>query len=147
LGEPSGPPIPFDLEVGRLPRTLIPLEPASEVQPLPEGVVALPSRARLLAAGSPEQSAGIVAEATRDLVRLAAEPGEHPSPDQSAPRLPIAAVPDAGSAELVALRTVQPAAEDRSEAKPDLEENAEVRFFEALAEIRALKRAANQAGE
>jgi hypothetical protein len=35
----------------------------------------------------------------------------------------------------------------REVALPDLEENAENRFFEALAEIRALKRAASQAGE
>ena len=42
-------------------------------------------------------------------------------------------------------RNGSPAA-NGGEAKPEREATPETRFFEALAEIRALKRAANQAG-
>jgi hypothetical protein len=130
--------------VARLPRAVVasqrPIAPAPEpAQPALGGsVVPLPTRGRP-SADSPEQSAALVAEATRDLQRLA---GQSPDEMPGGPRLPIAAVPEAAVVmELDARRQAHEG------ALPDAEENAENRFFEALAEIRALKRAANQAGE
>ncbi len=69
--------------------------------------------------------------------------------------MPAATIPGATNiGELVALRMVPPAsAEDAAEAKAKQAaeepkgDTPEHRFFAALAEIRALKRAANQAGE
>ncbi len=64
--------------------------------------------------------------------------------------MPAAAVPGAANiGELVALRMApRRRCERRSQdGEAAATENAENRFFEALAEIRALKRAANQAGE
>ena len=150
LGEPPGAPVAAELAEPHLPRAPIPVEP----EPIPEAtveypaggsVVPLPTRARQQAAESPEQSAAVVADAARDLQRLAAEDAAPPAPE---PKLPAATLPGASNiGELVALRMVPKSPAPEPEPEPDVEEKAETRFFEALAEIRALKRAANQGGE
>ena len=164
LGEPPGTPLSVELEDTRLPRpTPQAPEPMPELPALPTGgsVVPLPTRARQMAQESPDKSVAVVAEATRDLQRLAGEGGGQlangvwRAPAVPEPRMPVASLPGDGNvSELIALRMVPPAtppsaAETGEKAKPapDVEERAETRFFEALAEIRALKRAANQAGE
>jgi hypothetical protein len=155
LGEPAGPAVAPELLEERLPRTTLPPEVPVEVPELPSGgsVVPLPTRARQMAAESAEQSAAVVARATRDLQRLAGDADGSLDKEvwraaaRSEPRLPHASMPGEGNiGELVALRMAPPPAEE-DKPKANVEENAEVRFFEALAEIRALKRAANQAGE
>ena len=164
LGEPPSTPLPVELEDRRLPR----VEPQTpEPPPLPTGgsVVPMPTRARQMAQESPDKSVAVVAEATRDLQRLAGEGGGQlangvwRAPAVPEPRMPVASLPGAGPgegnvSELIALRMVPPAtppataeAAEKAKPAPDVEERAETRFFEALAEIRALKRAANQAGE
>ena len=170
LGEPAGPPVAFEQDAGKLPRIAMPRSgdpalvepPAGAVVVALHGgsVVQLPTRARQLAAESPEQSAAVVAEATRDLQRLAdveegdsAEevwhgPGQAAGAHNAHPRMPVASIPgEANLGALVPLRMVPPIGGEEPKPKPEVEENAETRFFEALAEIRALKRAANQAGE
>jgi hypothetical protein len=149
LGEPAESPAPFEQGAAHLPHVTIPHEaiPQTQVEYPPGGsVVPLPTRVRQQAAESPEQSANIVAEAARDLQRLASE-----KPSEPEPRMPTATVPSATNVgELVALKmAAKPAEEEPTEKppKPDIEERAETRFFEALAEIRALKRAASQSGE
>jgi len=63
------------------------------------------------------------------------------------PRMPLTNAP-AEPADLEKHRVVQASAEAATATpSPPRAEDAETRFFEALAEIRALKRAANQAGE
>jgi hypothetical protein len=155
LGEPVGPPVSAELLQERLPQTMLPPEPPAEVPELPSGgsVVPLPTRARQMAAESAEQSAAVVAQATRDLQRLAGTGDGDLDKEvwhaaaKSEPRLPAASMPGQGNiGELVALKIATPPAKE-AKPKEGVEENAEVRFFEALAEIRALKRAANQAGE
>src|SRR5688500_10463226 len=69
---------PFAPDEARLPRVLLAPEPEEEPIVVPEpalgaSVVPLPTRGRLLAGASAEQSAALVAEATRDLQRLAGE--------------------------------------------------------------------------
>lgn len=163
LGEEPGSPVPFELEDAKLPRAVVRAsidDVADEAPAVPHiggSVVPLPTRARQMAAESPEQSAAVVAEATRDLQRIAGESTEDPgkeiwrAPAASQPRMPAATIPGpANIGELVALR-IAPVA-DSVEPKPkpipvESRGNPENRFFEALAEIRALKRAANQAGE
>ncbi len=151
--EPSGP-VPFEYDEAKLPRAVSAYdveedEEAAEEAMEPQlggSVVPLPTRARQAAAESPDQSAAVVAAATRDLQRIA---DETDSDEEAArPRMPAAAPPASNIGELVALRIApndggqkpKPGAADQSGS-------AENRFFEALAEIRALKRAANQAGE
>ena len=184
LGEEPGTPLPFELDSPKLPRAVAAAEgtdeaaaaePAvaaaeesAEALPAPMGgsVVQLPTRPRPPAPEtpdqSPDQSVAAVAEATRDLKRIAGEAQEgaaegsdetaEPAADQ--PTMPAApGVTNIGA--FVAMRRAPQAAEapaadaQDEEPKPEGEvsEKAESQFFEALAEIRALKRAANQAGE
>ena len=158
LGESPGAPTPLELEDTRLPRAAMPdLPPVSAEMEVARSasVVVLPTRARQLAAESPERSAIVVAEAARDLQRLAGEEqgesvngGVRRSPAEPEPRMPAATLPGgANVGELVALRMASKPSDSVPIQEPDIEENAETRFFEALAEIRALKRSANQAGE
>jgi hypothetical protein len=168
LGEEPGAPLPFELGLPRLPRAVTAMDDADDAAELaaegaarPEvggSVVPLPTRNRPVPTESPEQSAAAVAEATRDLQRLAHEAQSNGSAEADAasaatsqhPRMPDAPVPGvANIGEFVALRMASPSEETNGEAKPDEEvgEKAESQFFEALAEIRALKRAASQAGE
>jgi hypothetical protein len=163
LGEEPGSPVPFEHEDAKLPRALTARATLDhddiEVPPSPSyiggSVVPLPTRARQIAAESPEQSAAVVFEATRDLQRIAGEPREEGAKEvwrgsaASQPRMPSAAPGPSNIGELVALR-IAPADAADAKPKPPAAEgkgNPENRFFEALAEIRALKRAANQAGE
>jgi hypothetical protein len=159
LGEQPGAPVPFELEDAKLPRAVMraSFDEADEAPPQTGGsVVPLPTRARQAASESPEKSAAVVAEATRDLQRIAGEAREDGKdiwrPAASAqPRMPAATLPGASNVgELVALRIAAPAEGADGKPRPAAGEakgNPESRFFEALAEIRALKRAANQAGE
>jgi hypothetical protein len=157
LGEAASAPVPFELEDAKLPRAVtvsatIDEELEEEEADLPQkgaSVVPLHTRARQPAVDSPDESAAVVAEATRDLRRMAVEAKSDGK--ESRPRLPAAAAPGPGNVgELVALRMVS-ASDGAGDAKPNPAEeqtdNPERRFFAALAEIRALKRAANQAGE
>ena len=115
LGEQPGSPVPFELDEAKLPRAVVRAaieDPAADALPTPQlggSVVALPTRARQMAAESPEKSAAVVAEATRDLQRIAGEAedeggkeGRH-SPATSQPRMPAASAL-ANVGELVALR-------------------------------------------
>lgn len=170
LGEQSGEPVPFELEDARLPRAVsvraaIDVEgDDEEAAPVPQtggSVVPLPTRARQMASESQDQSEAVVSEAARDLKRIAGDARTETgrdgwrAPPSSQPRMPAAGAPGpANIGELVALRMVSStdgAAEAKS--KPpggppgDGNDSPEQRFFAALAEIRALKRAANQAGE
>jgi hypothetical protein len=150
--EPSGP-VPFEHDEAKLPRAVTAHEREEEEKaagPRVGGsVVPLPTRARTMAAESPDQSVAVVAEATRDLQRIAVE-ADHDDDERAPPRMPTAIPPAANIGELVALRIAPPG--EGGEAKPRASGDhppgsPENRFFEALAEIRALKRAANQAGE
>lgn len=156
LGEAASAPVPFELEDAKLPRAVVVSaaiddEPEEEAD-LPQtggSVVPLHTRPRQPAVDTPDESAAVVAEATRDLRRMAVEAKSDGK--ESRPRLPAAAAPGPGNVgELVALRMVS-ASDGAGEAKPkpaeEQTDNPERRFFAALAEIRALKRAANQAGE
>jgi hypothetical protein len=157
LGEDAGAPLPFELADAKMPRADS-VEIEDEVDDTPEevarpqmggSVVPLPTRARQMAASSTESS-----DAAGDLKRIGGESrdGSRGGPP---PRMPAATIPGATNiGELVALRMVPPAsAEDAAEAKAKQAadepkgDSPEHRFFAALAEIRALKRAANQAGE
>jgi hypothetical protein len=145
---------PFAPDEARLPRVLLAPEPEEPIV-VPESapdttVVPLLTRGRLSAGASAEQSAALVAEATRDLQRLAGE--AHAELESDVWRAPASAEPRLPSVfdgavvtDLDAHR--QALAANAVEPLPDAEEHAENRLFEALAEIRALKRAANQAGE
>ena len=158
LGEQPGSPVAFEVDEAKLPRAVVRAAIEDEETTAPQtggSVVPLPTRARQIAAESPEQSAAVVAEATRDLHRIAGEGTEDGGKEgrrasaAAIPRMPVAAVPgSANIGELVALR-IAPAESGEGKSKPagEAKPNAESRFFEALAEIRALKRAANQAGE
>ena len=158
LGEEPGSPVPYEVEEVKLPRAFTGRDVAEgAVAETPEpqhggSVVPLPTRPKHVATESPDQSVAVVVEATRDLQRIAdqanVEPDVAMESDEAAsrPRMPAATAPAAANVgELVALRI----APESSKAKPEeaVSGNAENRFFAALAEIRALKRAANQAGE
>lgn len=135
-----------------------PAEPVDDVAtPLPQtggSVVPMPKRPRQGAPASPDQSAAAVAAATKDLQRMAGKvdidtgEGFWRVPPKPQPQMPAAAATavTGNVGELVALRLATPGSGDNSKPKT-VDENAESRFFEALAEIRALKRTANQAGE
>jgi hypothetical protein len=152
LGEDPSAPLPFELADARMPRAVsVEIDDAAEAEDAiaaeaPEAarpqmggsVVPLPTRHRQVPAASSESDDGD----SRDGARGAP------------PRMPAATVPAAANiGELVALRMVQPppaeAAPEAEEtqAAEELKDSPEHRFFAALAEIRALKRAANQAGE
>jgi hypothetical protein len=133
-------------------------EPTSEVEEAVRqggSVVALPTRPRQIAGDAAEQSAALVAEAARDLQRLAGEShddanGSWRSSNQAEPRMPVADAPEEPSviADLDAHRAATgnaggPASDEAAVG----ESGSDARFFEALAEIRALRRAAKQAGE
>jgi hypothetical protein len=161
LGEPPAPPLPYELEHAKAPRIVPAPQPVIEVQELPAGVVALPTRARPAQLEAPEPLLRIAAQQSAEADRpaeraefdgaeLSLVNGEEPKVTAFAPaadvRMPVATMPGEGNiGELVALRMVRPEAEKKTPSS--VEENAEKRFFEALREIRALKRAANQAGE
>ena len=112
----------------------------------------MPTRARQIASESPEQSEAVVVEANRELRRIADEANGDEAKEvwRPSPKMPAANAPTPTNiGELVALR-IAPAdgADGKSKAAAaEGKANPESRFFEALAEIRALKRAANQAGE
>jgi hypothetical protein len=178
LGEEPGAPLPFELEQPKLPRAVAVLasadgeEPVETMEPavataveaapkieVGGSVVPLPTRPRPVPVESPERSAAVVAEAARDLQRiageakLAAEDAENVAVVAQRPRMPEATAPGVTNiGELVALRMASAPAANGSGAsqdEPEVTEKAETQFFEALAEIRALKRAGggNQAAE
>ncbi len=148
LGEAPGSPVPYEIEEARLPRAIPAREKAEnefeadeaeeieELEPVDvaeqSGGSVVPLRPKPAPADTPEQAAAA----------LAADGAA----DGGGPRMPVAAAPAANNiGELVALRlTPEGTAEGKADEKSG---NAENRFFAALAEIRALKRAANQAGE
>lgn len=161
LGEDPSAPLPFELADARMPRAVsveieddgeeeIAAEHVEVARPQMGGsVVPLPTRGRQMAASSIESS-----DAAGDVKRVGGESrdGSRGAPP---PRMPAATIPGASNVgELVALRMVpQAPTEDAAEAKAQQAadeakgDSPEHRFFAALAEIRALKRAANQAGE
>jgi hypothetical protein len=156
LGEPPSAPLPIELEDER-PRRVATiaeeeLEPELEPIPLPTGgnLVQLPTRPRPAAAADlPERlTTALTASADGQLAGTVWRAPANPEP-----HLPVATAPGDGNvAELVALRIAPPSATPETgngedKAEPPQDDAAETRFFEALAEIRALKRAANQAGE
>jgi hypothetical protein len=143
LGEAPGAPVPHEIEPERLPRAAAPIE-ADEAEPFDTepletpaygGGSVVPLRPKTAAIEAPEPDEGADGE-------------QADAPPQ--PRMPAATLPAAHNVgELVALR-MSPAAEPETTSKKSDESvtgAAENRFFAALAEIRALKRAANQAGE
>jgi len=168
LGEEPAEPLPYELEAPKLPRALTamegelypdvpaevpaeepavaaePAKPAAEAEKVGKGgsVVPLPTRPRPVPVETTERLAAASANG-RDEARHAEADGDA----AAQPRMPQAPLPGvANIGELVALRTPT-AQESGGDAKPEVSERAESQFFEALAEIRALKRAANQAGE
>ncbi len=162
LGEEPGSPVPFEVEGARLPRAYADRdiehfggedELAADVPETQHrgSVVPLPTRPKHVVSELPEQSEAVVIEATRDLQRLAGQESDEPEEAAAeepveATHLPAATAPAPSNiGELVALRMLP----ESGKPKPDEAgaSNAENRFFEALAEIRALKRSAGQAGE
>jgi hypothetical protein len=159
LGEDPSAPLPFELADAKMPRAdSVEIEgdeeevAVEEIElPRPQlggSVVPLPTRHR--------QAAAPVASADDDVIDFRHISSEARDGSRAAPppRMPAAAVPgSANVGELVALRMApQPPAEIQPEGKDGLapdqpKDSPEQRFFAALAEIRALKRAASQAGE
>lgn len=147
-----------DEAVAPAPAAIAPAVPAEQV-----GGSVVQLRPRNAQPDSSEQAAAaLVSAATRDLQRLADDSdtddaaeeapaaAEKAAPTAAAPqktRLPAANGPGEGNVAALVAHRMGRSAEDKDKPKPDVEENAETRFFEALAEIRALKRAASQAGE
>jgi hypothetical protein len=165
LGEEPAAPLPPELEEPKLPRPLTPMQAELDqpAEPAPEPVPAVAEVARPETGGSvvqlrprPVPVEAPTPAAAEAKARATAGNGHDTGRDGSAaasqsaaqaPRMPDAPLPGvANIGELVALR-VSPSEEKADESKPDVSEKAESQFFEALAEIRALKRAANQAGE
>ena len=158
LGEEPGAPVPFELDDARLPHAIThsAYDDDDDEAPIPihagGSVVPMPTRARQIASESPEQSEAVVVEANRELRRIADEANGDEAKEvwRPSPKMPAANAPTPTNiGELVALR-IAPAdgADGKSKAAAaEGKANPESRFFEALAEIRALKRAANQAGE
>ncbi len=177
LGEEPGEPLPFELEEPKLPRAVDTLDasddaeeaavvaeavPAEEAAETGASVVQLPTRGRPAPTSdtpdSPEHSAAIVAEAAGDLQRIAddeadaqeAASEEAQAEPQRLPETPIPGVTNIG--ELVALRMAngtegESENEEGSEGDKPVSEKAESQFFDALAEIRALKRAGTKGAE
>jgi hypothetical protein len=127
----------------------------TEVAPAPAAsVVPLHARPRAPAAGPAELPSAPAAEPGRNVQRLAGEGhgdlarGVWRAPAHTEPRMPaassLAAEPGLAKREPSGNGAAAPTA--RAEAA-EAKDNPETRFFEALAEIRALKRAASQAGE
>jgi hypothetical protein len=152
LGEAPGSPVAYEIEDTHLPRVVAERELVEEDYAEPEqhagaSIVPLPTRPKHVPTETPDQSVAVVVEATRDLQRIAEHANGAPEGDYelavAGPRMPAAAAPAPSNiGELVALRMTP-----ESKGKPEDGGTAENRFFAALAEIRALKRAANQAGE
>jgi hypothetical protein len=149
-------PVPFPVAVPAAAAAAAPGE-----APQGASVVPLPMRPKPAEAGDgADKAAEQMAEAARDLQRLAGEARADLGQNvwrgtaQPEPRLP-SATELAGAGVLAELdtrraATTNGAGNGTGEAgKPEAsaDPNAETRFFEALAEIRALKRAASQAGE
>jgi hypothetical protein len=160
LGEEPGAPVPFERDDARLPHAVTHTAAYDEddeddaATPIYAGgsVVPLPTRARQIASESPEQSEAVVVEANRELHRIADEANEDEGKEiwRAQPKMPAANAPaPTNIGELVALRIAPTEGGDGKSriAAAEGKANPESRFFEALAEIRALKRAANQAGE
>jgi hypothetical protein len=160
LGEEPGAPVPFELDDARLPHAITHSaafdddEDDEAAIPMHTGgsVVPMPTRARQIASESPEQSEAVVVEANRELHRIADEANGEEAKEvwRPTPKMPAAHAPGPTNiGELVALRIApSDGADGKSKAvAAEGKANPESRFFEALAEIRALKRAANQAGE
>jgi hypothetical protein len=145
-----------DIVLPKLP--LKPHAPIPAVEPVnaPSGasVVPLPIRPKGPGPAEPQPHVAPV-ETAQPLQRLAGEvPGEFGrgvwrAPARGEPRMPHAS--NLGESALAAAPQPagngSPAAHGAGEAKPKPEATPETRFFEALAEIRALKRAASQPGE
>jgi hypothetical protein len=161
LDEEPGDPVPFEVEHGQLPRAVNAPTAVENGEPVPQpqpggSVVPLPTRQKHAAQESPDQSVAVVAEATRDLQRLAEEAKAEPkvSGEEAAAAARIKGASTAANVgELVALRMAPEGGKGKPEGakakaeEPGADGSAEDRFFAALAEIRALKRTANQAGE
>jgi hypothetical protein len=164
LGEEPAAPLPFELEEPKLPRPLSPMHAEIDppVEPAPPdpapavaeaarpetggSVVQLPMRPRPVPVEAPA-AAEAKARANTGNGHDSGKDAAAATSQSAAPRMPQAPLPGvANIGELVALRASAPD-EKADESKPDVSEKAESQFFEALAEIRALKRAANQAGE
>ncbi len=173
LGEEPAEPLPFELEEPKLPRAVDTLDASEDAEVAAEAidaeeaaetggsVVQLPTRGRPALAtdtpDSPEHSAAVVAEAASDLQRMADEADaqdttseDTPTAPQRLPEAPIPGVTNIG--ELVALRMANGAEGDGetasdSESDKPVGEKAESQFFDALAEIRALKRAGTKGAE
>jgi hypothetical protein len=130
----------------------VPVE-AGAAEPAASGsVVPLPTRIRPGSGEAPDGIAALVAEAAREL-QMKDGDGRAEPPETSrravasadGPALQVAAEPVV-LAEREARRAA--ASSPAEGARPGSDENSETRFFQALAEIRALKkRAAAQAGE
>ena len=164
LGEDPSAPLPFELAEAKMPRAdSVEIEDEAEEQVaaaqavetevarphLGGSVVPLPTRHRhpapVAVAEPSDDNAG-------DVKRIGGEPRDG-SRGALPPRMPAATIPgNANVGELVALRMVPQAAPEiaaegsGSEPEDEPKDTPEHRFFAALAEIRALKRA-NQAGE
>ncbi len=125
-----------------------------EVAPAPAAsVVPLHARPRVPAAGPAELPSAPAAEPGRNVQRLAGEGhgdltrGVWRAPAHTEPRMPAASsLAEPAPAKREPGGNGAAAAAARAEAA-EAKDNPETRFFEALAEIRALKRAASQAGE
>jgi hypothetical protein len=145
-GEAPGAPVPYEIDETRLPRALTAREEAEDefdadelvdvVEPQhSSGGSVVPLRPKAAQPDASEQSVG------SDTGDAEARP--------ATPRMPAATGPGpANVGELVALRMTPPEAAGPAKEQPDPHAgSAESRFFAALAEIRALKRSAGQAGE
>jgi hypothetical protein len=143
--------VPFEHDDGALKVPLPPELPNLPAQPFEtqqfaEGSSVVPLRARQ--ANTPEQSAALVADATRSLQRIAGE-GHAGFADGDSQAAAVESDPRVLSG-IHPNRPRPSAAAERAAAadpKQDIEDKAETRFFEALSEIRALKRASGQAAE
>lgn len=151
--------VPFEHEDGSpripLPPELpsLPAQPA-EFQQFVDGSSVVPLRARQ--ANTPEQSAALVADATRNLQRIAGE--GHAETSEGTKQATKKGVAAKGGGQPVASgepriselhpnRSQALAPEGAPDPRQEIEDKAETRFFEALSEIRALKRSSGQAAE
>ena len=161
LGEDPSSPLPFELADAKMPRAdSVEIEADEEEEVAAEevevarpqmggSVVPLPTRHR------PAPAAAVASADDDDVIDFRHISSEARDGSRAAPpaRMPAATVPgSANVGELVALRMApQPPAdnvpESNSAAAAEQSNSPEQRFFAALAEIRALKRSANQAGE
>jgi hypothetical protein len=149
LGEPPATPMTIELEEER-PRRVAVLD-EEEPEPIEAAtggsVVPLPTRPRQPAPVEPQEKTVAIVVTNESAGQLTN--GVWRAPAATQPQMPLAPAPgEPNVGELVALRLASPGQPtEKDEAAAAEEDGAETRFFEALAEIRALKRAANQAGE